>query len=75
MRLSAVNGIKKSEGERDWKIDLRRNKMIESRSWRVSARLRRIARDIVTARISNERLGMRTRLTRGTGKVGARHAT
>lgn len=72
MRLSAVNGIKKSEGG-DWKIDLHRNKMIEFRGWSVLVGLRRTARDIATARISSEGLSMRTNAR--PGKVGARHAS
>lgn len=72
MRLSAVNGIKKSEGG-DWKIDLHRNKMIEFRGWSVLVGLRRTARDIAAARISSEGLSMRTNAR--PGKVGARHAS
>ena len=72
LRLSAVNGIKKSEGG-DWKIDLHRNKMIEFRGWSVLVGLRRTARDIATARISSEGLSMRTNAR--PGKVGARHAS
>lgn len=47
--------------------------MIEFRGWSVLVGLRRIARDIATARISSEGLSMRTNAR--PGKVGARHAS